>query len=84
MKRAACLALACSALLAACGQRGALYLPDQEREPVATTSPAGGAAGAAAGNAAAQPAPAADATAPAPAATEDNADESKPRASQRP
>jgi predicted small lipoprotein YifL len=29
-----------SALLAACGQRGALYLPDEQRDEVARTAPA--------------------------------------------
>jgi predicted small lipoprotein YifL len=32
--------LLAGALLAACGQRGALYLPDEQREQVGTTTPA--------------------------------------------
>jgi predicted small lipoprotein YifL len=32
--------LLAGALLAACGQRGALYLPEEQRERVGTTTPA--------------------------------------------
>ena len=46
MTRISCLALfAMAATLAACGQKGDLYLPDAAREAVpATTQPAGGGA----------------------------------------
>lgn len=46
MTRISCLALfAVAAALAACGQKGDLYLPDAAREAVpATTPPAGGGA----------------------------------------
>jgi predicted small lipoprotein YifL len=46
MTRISCLALfAVAAALAACGQKGDLYLPDAAREAVpATTQPAGGGA----------------------------------------
>lgn len=39
MRNALAIVLA-GALLAACGQRGALYLPGEQREQVGTTTPA--------------------------------------------
>lgn len=38
--------LVCAVLLAACGQKGPLYLPDQGASPVRVTPPADGAAAA--------------------------------------
>lgn len=37
--RMTAVALLAGALLAGCGQKGALYLPGQQREPVGTTTP---------------------------------------------
>jgi predicted small lipoprotein YifL len=62
----------CCAMLAACGQRGALYLPEEGRNVVVTPAqPAASQAPAAAPTPVASPAPAASPAAPATDSTEE-------------
>jgi predicted small lipoprotein YifL len=71
------LALLTAALLCACGQKGNLYLPDDEREAVGTATPQASTAAGAAATAA--PAPAAPGATPAATTAEERERENAAR-----